>query len=77
MQRFKNFSINNDRILKWAYPEERKFYESDFPERLFAPKFYGIDGEHVVIENLLYKHQDPIILDVKLSRQSRNPKNTP
>lgn len=31
----------------------------------------------MVIENLLYKHQDPIILDVKLSRQSKNPNNTP
>lgn len=49
MQRFKHFSINNDRVHKWAYPEEIAFYTAAFPESKFSPKFYGVDGEYVVI----------------------------
>ena len=55
MQRFKNFSLDNPKIYKWAYDGEIKFYESsDIVEKEFAPKYYGKEGTYIVIENLLY-----------------------
>ena len=73
MQRFKNFSINNDKIMKWAYPDESRFYESQFPETKFAPNFYGKEGEYIIIENLLYHMEDHIVTDFKLSKHSKKP----
>lgn len=49
MQRFKNFSISSEKLWKWAYPEEAKFYESNFPETEFAPKYFGRDGDYIII----------------------------
>lgn len=73
MQRFKNFNINRQQIHKWAYTEEVKFYESNFEEKKFAPKYFGREGEYIIIENLLYNQEDHIVVDIKLSRNSNKP----
>ena len=73
MQRFKNFSINSQQIHKWAYIEEVKFYESAFAEKKFAPKYFGRDGDYIIIENLLYNQEDHIVVDIKLSSNSKKP----
>lgn len=73
MQRFKNFSLNNEKLLKWAYPEEALFYEKQYPEVQFAPKYFGREGDYIILENLLYQQEDHIVADFKLSRHSKKP----
>ena len=73
MQKIKNFSFNNDRFLKQTIEEELAFYKNTFPESEFAPKFYGVEGDYIIMENLLFKQKTHTVLDIKLSRQSRNP----
>ena len=71
MQRFKNFSINNEKAMKWAYPEEHNFYSKQYPEAEFAPKYYGKDGKYLILENVLYKLEDHIVADLKIGRFSK------
>ena len=68
MQRFKNFSLKNPKIMKWAYDNEIKFYESNFEEKEFAPQYFGQENAYIIIENLLFNQKEPVIMDVKLSR---------
>ncbi len=58
--------------MKWAYDNEIKFYESDFEEKQFAPKYFGTEGAYIVIQNLLFNQKEPVIMDVKLARVSKN-----
>lgn len=50
------------------------FFESNFEEKKFAPNFFGKEENYIIIENLLFNKKPPItIMDIKLSRQSKNP----
>ena len=42
-------------------------------EKPFTAKFYGRENQYIVLENLLFQEYEPIVIDIKLSRQSRNP----
>lgn len=41
-------------------------------EKNFTPKYYGKEGNYIIIENLLYGQVDPVVIDIKMSRQSCN-----
>lgn len=73
LQKFKNFSPKNDKIIKITYPEEIEFYEHITFEKEFTPKYYGKGGEDsIIMENLLFEQEDPVVVDIKLSLQAKN-----
>jgi hypothetical protein len=74
---FKDFSYTNTRVLKLTNPAEAMFYEAQFPERRFTPKYFGQKGNYLVLENILYKKKGGEIVEIKLSKQSKNPHLTP
>lgn len=69
---YKDFSYTNARVLKLTKPGEAMFYESEFPEIKFAPRYFRQKGNYLLLENILYKKKGGEVVEVKLSRQSRN-----
>ena len=48
------------------------FYENITFERDFTSKYFGREGNYIILENLLYQQKDPVVIDLKISRQSQN-----
>ena len=49
MQRFKNFSPENPKLFKLAIKEETDFYENLTFERDFTAKYYGKEGDYIIL----------------------------
>jgi hypothetical protein len=44
---------------------------------MFTPKYFGQKGNYLVIENVVYKKKGGQVIEIKLSKQSKNPGLTP
>lgn len=71
LQNFKHFGSKSKQLYKLVDHSERAFYESEFPEKEFAPKYYGSDGDFIILDNLLYEMKNHVVMDIKMSRKSK------
>jgi hypothetical protein len=70
-----NFRFDKEKVYKSVKDhKELEFYRSDFPEKMFAPKWLGFDEKCVILENLLYGMEEPNVVDIKVGKTDSNSK---
>ena len=65
-----NFRFHGDKLYKKAKPTEIQFYLNNSFEKEFNPKCFGIEGECVILENLLEGIPFPSLVDIKMGKNS-------